>query len=203
MWAIGRKELQYVIKPDANGDQRVVLKGRGFDFGNYRPGFGGAYAMIMDSAREFGDYDSADAAQRALDQDCGRSNEGGILRYSKMSNLSNITAVRARIHRRNDFRNTVMQGPPETSLRGPILADAKYPDVLVARAFSDGDDLELVLYPGSESTSQQIHVDRLRPGTTYMMRNGAEHSFTADSSGSASLDVELHGRTPVHIVPVG
>ncbi|MDO8434079.1 MAG: hypothetical protein Q7S58_16905 [Candidatus Binatus sp.] len=201
MWAIGRKELQYIIKPDPAGAKRVVLKGRGFDFGNYRPGFGGAYAMIMDSAREFGDYDTADAAERALDQDCGRTDERGILRYSKMSNLSNITAVRARIHRRDDFRNTVMQGPPEAALRGPILADAKYPDVLVARAFSDGDDLDLVLYPGAESTAQQIRIERLRPGAKYVMRNGAEHPFAADNSGAASLPIELHGRTPVHIVP--
>ncbi len=39
-----------------DGANRIVLNGRGFDFGNYKGGFGGAYAMIMDFAREFGDY---------------------------------------------------------------------------------------------------------------------------------------------------
>jgi hypothetical protein len=33
------------------------------------------------------------------------------------------------------------------------------------------------------------------------MRNGAEHAFTADNNGAASLSVELNGRTPIHIVP--
>jgi hypothetical protein len=201
MWAIARTELKSIIGPDQTGANRVNLRGRGFDFGNYKPGFGGAYAMIMDSAREFGDYEIADAAQRALDQDCGRTTDGGVLRYSKMSNLSNITAARARIHRRDDYRNTIMQGPPASALRGPIVAGAKYPDVLVARAFSDGDDLELVLYPGAADGVQDIRVERLRPGARYQMRNGTEHSFTADQGGAASLSVELHGRTPVHIVP--
>lgn len=201
MWAIARTELKYIIGADGTGANRVNLRGRGFDFGNYKPGFGGAYAMIMDTAREFGDYEIADAAQRSLDQDCGRTTDGGVLRYSKMSNLSNITAVRARIHRRDDYRNTIMQGPPESALRGPVLAGAKYPEVLVARAFSDGNDLELVLYPGAAPGVQDIRVERLRPGAKYLMRNGTERSFTADQGGATSLSVELHGRTPVHIVP--
>jgi hypothetical protein len=86
-------------------------------------------------------------------------------------------------------------------LRGPILTDAKYPDVLVARAFSNGDDLDLVLYPGANPGRQDIRVERLRPGSKYAMRNGSDHAFAADNSGAASLTVELNGRTPIHIVP--
>jgi Linalool dehydratase/isomerase len=201
MWAIARNELKYIIKPGADGASRAVLDGRGFDFGNYRPGFAGAYASIMDCAREFGDEQTADAAQRALDQDCGRALDGGVLRYSKGSNLSNIMAVRARIHRRDDFRKAVTQGPPESALRGPILAGAKYPDVLVARAFSNGDDLELVLYPGAGQGAQSIRLERLRPGANYVMRNGAEQRFTADSSGAVDLQIDLHDRTRAHITP--
>ncbi len=201
MWAIARSELKYIIRPDAQGRSRMMLPGRGFDFGNYRPGFAGAYASIMDSAREFGDYDTAEAAQRALDQDCGRTDEGGILRYSKGSNLSNIIAVKARIHRRDDFRTAVTQGPVESAMHGPILTGIKYPDVLVGRAFSNGDDLELVLYPGTSHTLQRLRIERLRPGAKYMLRNGADRTFEADNSGAADLSIELTGRTPVHVVP--
>jgi hypothetical protein len=201
MWATARQDLKYIMKPDQTGAQRLSLPGKGFDFGNYKSGFAGAYAMMMDTAREFGDSEVADAALRALDQDCGRANDGGVLRYSKGSNLSNAMAMRARIHRRDDFRRTIAEGPPEASLRGPILTDAKYPDVLVARAFSNGDDLELVLYPGANSGPQNIRIERLRPGSKYAMRNGTEHAFTADNNGAASLSVELNGRTPIHIVP--
>ena len=201
MWAIARSELKYVTKPGADGANRIVLNGRGFDFGNYRSGFTGAYAGIMDVAREFGDYETAEAAQRALDQDCGRNSDGGVLRYSTGSNLSNIIAVRARIHRRDDFRNAVIKGPAESTLRGPILSGIKYPDVLVARAFSNGEDLDLMLAPGTAAGPQQIRIERLRPGARYAMRNGSESTFTADEKGTASLTVELHGRTPVHITP--
>jgi hypothetical protein len=201
MWATARQDLKYIMKPDQSGAQRLSLPGKGFDFGNYKSGFAGAYAMMMDTAREFGDSEIADAALRALDQDCGRADDGGVLRYSKGSNLSNAMAMRARIHRRDDFRRTIAEGPPEASLRGPILTDAKYPDVLVARAFSNGDDLELVLYPGANPGRQDIRVERLRPGSKYAMRNGSEHTFTADNNGAASLSVELNGRTPIHIVP--
>ncbi|HUY27699.1 MAG TPA: hypothetical protein VMV27_09800 [Candidatus Binataceae bacterium] len=201
LWATARQDLKPIIKTDATGAKRLSLPGKGFDFGNYKSGYAGAYAMLMDTAREFGDYEIADAAQRALDQDCGRADDGGVLRYSKGSNLSNAMAMRARIHRRGDFRATIAQGPPEGSLRGPLLADAKYPEVLVARAFSSGDDLDLVLYPGSQPGPQEIRVERLRPGSRYVMRSAPEHAFAADNHGAASLSVELRGRTPIHIVP--
>ena len=201
MWATARQDLKYIIKPDETGAKRLSIPGKGFDFGNYKSGYTGVYATLMDTAREFGDYEIADAALRALDRDCGRADDGGVLRYSKGSNLSNAMAMRARIHRRDDFRRTIAEGPPEASLRGPILADAKYPEVLVARAFSNSDDLELVLYPGAKPGPQEIRVERLRPGAKYAMRHGSEHGFTADINGTASLSVELHGRTPIHIVP--
>jgi len=201
MWATARQDLKYIIKSDESGATRLSIPGKGFDFGNYKSGYAGAYAMLMDAAHEFGDYEIADAALRALDRDCGRADDGGVLRYSKGSNLSNAMAMRARIHRRDDFRRTIAEGPPEASLRGPILTDAKYPDVLVARAFSDGAGLDLVLYPGANPGPQEIRIERLRPGAKYAMRSGSEHAFAADPDGTASLYVELHGRTPVHIVP--
>ena len=201
MWATARQDLKYIIKSDETGAKRLSMPGKGFDFGNYKSGYAGAYAMLMDAAREFGDYEIADAALRALDQDCGRADDGGVLRYSKGSNLSNAMAMRARIHRRDDFRRTIAEGPPEASLRGPILTDAKYPDVLVARAFSDGAGLDLVLYPGAKPSPQDIRIERLRPGAKYAMRSGSEHAFAADPDGTASLSVELQGRTPIHIVP--
>jgi len=44
---------------------------------------------------------------------------------------------------RDGFGQLVTQGPAESTRRGPILTDASYPEVLVARAFSRGEDLEL------------------------------------------------------------
>jgi hypothetical protein len=201
MWAIARHELKGILKTGEDGERTIELPGRGFDFGNYRPGWTGAYASIMDSAREFGDEETAAAAQESLDRRCGRSIEGGVLRYIGGSNLSNILAARARIHRRDDFRIAVTQGPGEAAARGPILAEVGYPDVLVARARSDGEALDLVLYPGKEPGPKTLRFGRLKPGRRYMVRNGKEDGMVADGTGAATLTVDLRGRTPILVLP--
>lgn len=201
MWAIARQELDYIMGKTASGEARLAIPGRGFDFGNYRSGNGGAYASIMGVAREFGDDDLAAAAQRALDEDCGRTDEGGVLRYAKMSNLSNIGAVIGRIRRRGDYRRAVMDGAGEAALRGPVLTGIAYPDVLVARAVSNGEDLDLVLHPGKAGGEQTITVERLKPDTTYLVTGARESVVNADTAGRTTLTVDLRGRTPVSIRP--
>jgi hypothetical protein len=201
MWAIARHDLERTLTKDASGEARLALPGRGFDFGNYRRGWGGTYAAIQAVAREFGDDEIARAAQRSLDRDGGRVDDRGVAHYDRMSNLSNLSAVLGQIRRRGDFRRAVTEGPPASVFEGPLLSEARYPDVLVARAFSHGDDLELVLHPGAEPGKHTIGVERLRPNAKYLTRGAQELAFAADARGSATLDLELHGRTPLHIVP--
>ena len=200
MWAIARNELRHVLK-QADGGARLAMSGRGFDFGNYGRGWGGAYASIMAVAREFGDDELADAAQHSLDLDCGRRDEGGIIRYDQMSNLSNETAVIGRIRRRGDFRAAMVDGPPASVFTGPLLAQASYPEVLVARAFSSGDDLDLVLFNGARPGMQALGLERLRPNTTYRVRGAQAADFTSGPDGVASLSVMVDGRTALHIAP--
>jgi len=203
MWAIARHDLEPLLKKDEQGQLRIFLPGGGFDFGNYRQGWAGVYATFLNAAREFGDAEIADAAQRSLDVGCGRRDDGGILRYAKASNLSNAFAVRGRIARRDDFRNAVTQGPPAAVFKGPILAEAKYPDVLVARARSQGDDLDLVLYPGAQPGPQKVRFERLRPGGTYALTGASENAVRADENGAASIEVDLRGRTAVRVARQG
>ena len=176
---------------------------RKFDFGNYKPGHGMSYSGIASAAREFGDSEIADAALRSLDQDCSPTSEGGVLRYTAMSNLGNAGAVIARVRRLNFWREAFLEGPPKSVFRGPLLTDASYPDVLVAKAFSDGDGLDLVLYPGGGPGVQTIGVGRLTPGRRYEVVGaaGGIDSVTADGDGCASFDVDLKGRTEVVMRP--
>jgi hypothetical protein len=199
MWAVARHDIEPLLAKDDDGKARVTLPGNGFDLGNYRQGWAGAYATILNAAHEFGDEEIAAAAQRSLDRDCGRRDDGGILRYTKASNLSNTFAARARIVRRDDFRNAVTQGPSASVCTGPILAAAKYPDVLVARARSCGDDLELVLSPGAQFGPQKLRIERLRPGAQYALTGANEAVCRADETGAAAIVVDLRGRTPVRI----
>lgn len=201
MWAVARQDIEPLLAKDDEGKARVVLPGNGFDFGNYRQGWAGVYATILNAAHEFGDEEIAAAAQRSLDRESGRRDDGGILRYTQASNLSNTFAARARIVRRDDFRNAVTRGPSTST--GPILAEAKYPDVLVARAHSLGDDLELVLYPGAHAGLQKVRIERLRPNAQYTLTGASEAVCRADETGAASIVVDLRGRTPVRIAVHG
>jgi hypothetical protein len=99
----------------------------------------------------------------------------------------------------------ILDGPPSSALSGPVLTGATYPDVLVAKAFSDGADLNLVLYPGGPPSRQRLRVERLHPGRAYAVVSGEERgSVVADADGRASIDVWLgEGRTEVRLADVG
>jgi hypothetical protein len=202
LWTIAHHDLARAITKDADGEPRLSIPGRGFDFGNYRLGLAYTWAAIAASAQEFGDEEIARAAQRSLEQDGAPTHDRGVTHYQAMSNLGNLAAVTGRLRRRGDFRRVAAEGPPASVLQGPILADAKYPDVLVGHAFSHGDDLELVLHPGASRGAQRIRIERLRPGQAYELRGAEKQRFSADASGAAELSVALHERTALEIVPV-
>ncbi len=208
LWAVGRKELAFCIAENANGEPRLSIPPEALSFmdtidpGNYRPGKMFAYAAVAICGREFGDDDLADAALRSMDEDCGRRVEDGVLSYDEASNLANVWAVESRLMRTGDFRGSFVQGPPPSAFSGPLLERANYPEVLVAKATSNGEDLDLVLYPGRGDGVQQLGLARLVPGREYAVEGpAAAGRVQADASGHAELAVTLAGRTALRIVP--
>jgi hypothetical protein len=208
LWAVGRKELGFCLATDAEGKPRLSLPADVLPFldkidpGHYKPGVLFAYVAVIMCAREFGDDDLAEATLRSMEQDCGRTMENGVLSYRKGSCLANVWGVEARLMRTGDFRNSFVKGPPKSALAGPILVAVTYPDVLVARAFSRGQDLELVLYNGKAPGPQQLGIERLKAGATYRVTGAAVPTLTADAQGRATLSVQLDGRTAVRLDPV-
>jgi hypothetical protein len=85
-------------------------------------------------------------------------------------------------------------------LKGPILSEASYPEVLVAKAISTGNDLQLVLYPGKEAGPQCITVERLVPRREYLVKGINERTFTSDAAGRLTIIENLEGRTSIHVV---
>jgi Linalool dehydratase/isomerase len=203
LWAIARKEIAAAIAPDAHGEARLYFPGRGLDAGNYSTGHTAAFGSILMAAREFGDEEIAQAAQRSLDADCRASLDGGVRRYLGGSNLANISAATGRLMRTGDFRRAFVEGPSEHTLLGPSLTGVHYPDVLVARAFSHGDDLEAVLYPGRAPGRQSITIERLVPGRRYQLTcgPGSSQPVAADAAGRVSIDVPVDGRTALALTP--
>jgi hypothetical protein len=195
LWAIARREIEPAIVNGPDGKARITLPGRGLDAGNYRSGHSASFGSIMLAAQEFGDTEIAEAALRSLDQDCGLDVRGGVRRYVKGSNLANVAAVMGRIMRTGDFRRSFTEGPSASTLAGPILAEAKYPEVLVARAYSNGDGLDLVLYSATGAGPHRLKLARLKPGQVYWVDGATTDDFVASNDGTADLYANIHGRT--------
>ena len=102
----------------------------------------------------------------------------------------------------NTIRDMITKGLPEAWRTGPILAEAVYPDVIVTRAVSDGEALNLVLHPGNGEVEAKLGLARLRPQARYRVQSSG-YEFAASPDGKAELLVPLRERTQLDIVPVG
>ncbi|MDF3842977.1 hypothetical protein P3W55_14795 [Pseudomonas citronellolis] len=196
-WALARQA--YVVE---SGD-KIEITGleRGVDFGRYRKSPVGHLHQLLGSASEMGDMRVVQEIMRLLQELGSPSREGGVLKYD-CSSTTGTDLVRGHILRKGDWRRTVTEGPESSALHGPILTEAAYPQVLVARAFTRGDDLHLVLYPGAGEGQQEIGIERLKPLATYRLeRADGSMQVRADSQGRLSLRVELHGRSELRLLP--
>ena len=197
-WAASREEC---VSFGADGE--ITLAAEAYDridTGNYKKSEAGLYAQFLMLSREQGDQEVADAILRKLDKDFGRVERDGVVSYAKASNVNNATIIMGRLLRRFDMRKLILEGPPPGALTGPVLAEVSYPDVLVAKAFSDGERLELVLSAGGADGRQTLRLERLHPGQSYTLAPGGQ-MFTADAQGGAAIEVLIEGRTEVTISP--
>lgn len=200
-WAMIRTE--FISHGDRGNLQVLGLKGADkMDPGNYRAGQGSLRAFIAATAAEFGDETLRLGALEQLDKvyfPVEATKTGGL--YNKgLSATSQVIALMARLVKTRDLANATLHGPPETALRGPVLGKAPFPDVLVAKAYSDdGERLELVLYNGRGAGSFEIWFGRLAPRQTYTLSTGG--SVIADAAGTASVRVIVSGRTQIMLTP--
>ena len=202
LWAIARREIAPAVHPDSNGKPRITLPGKGLDTGAYKSGHTLSYAAILLGAQEFGDDALAEAAQNSLDSDCGREVVDGVRRYTGGSNLSNAYAVKGQLMRTGDFRRSFVEGPSAQSLAGPVISEAAYPQVLVAKAISDGADLRAVFYPGVADGVQTIGFAQLIPNRRCRVRGAVNAEILASAEGIAAISVDLCGRSELSISPI-
>ena len=172
-----------------------------FDTGNYGKNPGFILAGIALAAREHGDDAMAEAALRKADQILKRTEDPAVYAFEGISTAANLNLAAARWSRKNDWQDLINVGPDRRALDGPILADCKYPRVLVARAVSDGVGLDLVLYNGEEPGTESITLERLMPDTRYLVSGASPSEFDSGSAGVASLQVRLDGRIEVTVRP--
>ncbi|HJR90246.1 MAG TPA: hypothetical protein VJ782_08845 [Aeromicrobium sp.] len=198
-WWIIRETL--ARRPDGSAVLPRSLANR-VDPGNYRLGTEvyGMAATLM-AAREMGDEEWAEAAVQSLERHAESSPTTGARRYAGGSALANLWANLGRFGRHSAVRDLLVFGPPEAWRRGPVLAEADYPDVLVARAVTDGSRLDLVLRPGNGPVRARLGLGGLVPDRTYDLRGAVEPTVVASSDGTAKFHVELGGRHEIAVSP--
>lgn len=200
-WAMIRSEF---IKHDAKGQLEVRdLKGADkMDPGNYRAGEGPLRAFIAASAAEFGDEKIRQEALEQLDNVYFpvETTKTGSLYNKGLSATTQVIALMARLVKQRDLANATLHGPSDEALSGPLLEDAPFPEVLVAKAYSvDGKKLDLVLYNGKEAGVFRLGFERLVPGKQYSLSTG--DSITANRAGKASIELKISGRTQIVLEP--
>lgn len=202
MWAIFRTE-SVRFDPVTGGLELVGLVGADkLDAGNYKTNEYNIFGILSFVAGEFGDEDVRKAAIKILNEKIGfETMPTGSMRLKGVSNSSNSCMVRGQLLRNSDWKNLIAKGPSNTTLAGPILTQAPYPGVLVAKARSHtSKDLDLVFYPSKDPGIFGISVSRLIPGKSYSFDNNGKRAVVAGSDGSAKIDVFVEGRTQVHLV---
>ncbi|MET0988274.1 MAG: hypothetical protein ABW034_22975 [Steroidobacteraceae bacterium] len=201
VWATLRQEY---VSFDERGEITIATKSYDrMDMGNYQKSECGPYTQFLVLAREQGDDQVAEAILRKFERDFGRLERDGSISYTQVSTYNMGHMIFGRIGRTGDIRAMVLDGPPPAAMKGPLLAEVRYPDVLVAKAFSSGADLQLVLYPGAAASRQRLQIERLEAGREYRMESGTDSkTFRADANGKAAIEIDLAGRTEVHIQPL-
>ena len=200
-WEILRREMLTV---GSDGSLDVKFRGwDGIDTGNYKRSNIGALLWLRAAAVELGDLEIANAITPIMDAQGEPVIEHGVRRYAAASAQANLGLLLASTGRPHAHYDRVNRGIPAAWATGPILADATYPDVLVARAVTDGTALDLVLRPGATKARQRLQIRRLRPNAAYAVSGAVDRTLTANPGGSAFIDVDLTDRTHIAVTPIG
>lgn len=178
---------------------RNLVGADNLDPGNYKGGQGSVRAIFAAAAAEFGEDKLRKDLLKQLDEEFFpvRETPSGALINTGLSTLWRGASLRGRMSGYQDWTRMLQKGPPSNVLRGPILEEVPFPQVLVAKAYShDGDSMELVVYNGKEAGTFRFSFTRLQPGAAYHL-NGK--SATASKDGSASWDIHVDGRTAMKL----
>jgi hypothetical protein len=199
LWEILRREDAELVDgefspPRANASDRR-------DIGNLQPSMANFWSWLYADAREFGDPDIAAAALRAAEDQLDPQYRAGARAYARASVHSNAVFALGRFIDKHGYTDAVRAPLPGEWRDGPLLADAPYPQCLVAHAATDGHDLRLALRPGAGGGRIELSLARLRPGREYRITGAIVDSITATGDGTATMNVDLNERTEVRLHP--
>ena len=167
----------------------------------YIPSAVGDWTGIIGGARAVGNETVAEAATRSMWRDCAT---GG--RFPDRPLAAGVQSIAVLLWplwgRPLSLGQIAIRGyePP----RGPLLAHAPWPKVIVTKARSqDGESLDLVIEPyrGEVGEPCELRFDALRPGTRYrLLGSEVDLSFTSDDGGCGAVTLSVSGRLDLRLV---
>jgi hypothetical protein len=197
-----------VLRHERMGPDGRVVGGRGrgrydaVDPGNRSKGITFFLATMAMIAREMGDDEVVAAITAQAEAGAPVAEERGARWFRESSNFANGYWTFALLGRKQGFFDLVRTGCPPAWRQGPVLAGADYPDVLVARAVTDGTALDLVLRPGRGGGRRALRIEQLAPGRDYALTGAVAGNATAGADGVAVVEVDLDDRRAVRVAPV-
>ncbi len=200
-WEIARLDFIKV----ADGKLDLVTRGwDAIDTGNYKRSMITTYAQVGAAAGEMGDREVLELLRQRVRDEYPGSLEDGVRLHPGTSNFAFASLLGLFAQGPGVRRSLHVRGTPAETLRGPMLMNAPYPDVLVLRAVNDGGVLAGTLRPGRDAAaggSYTLELGQLRPGGSYRCEGLRDSSVTADAQGRATVQVQLAGRQDFRVIP--
>ncbi|RZL01708.1 MAG: hypothetical protein EOP36_10415 [Rubrivivax sp.] len=207
------------LAPDLARRQWLLLRRRLFDHGgrfrrrafwpidtgNYGFSRASAYTATALAAAELGDEAVAAHCLDALEDECPSVLKDGVIHRAQASVWAHGVELMALAGGRDGFRRLIAAPLARPGGEGPRLEGLRYPDVLVASAHADAPagSLQAVLYPGLGDGVHRLTVSGLQAHALYRVEGASVAEVRADGHGSLGLEVPLHGRTCLSVVPQG
>lgn len=168
------------------------------DVGNYGFSRAAGYAATSAAAVELGDQHIAAECLARLEDECRSRSDRGVIHREKSSLWAHSCELLARCGRTNGLRDLV---EASTACAGPRLVAAPYPAVLIAKARSNGQSMELVLHPGDGACSVTLAFGGLLPDRAYSTGQPSLPTLKSDAEGRAVLQIALAERTVLSLEP--
>jgi Linalool dehydratase/isomerase len=159
------------------------------------------WTRLVGAARGVGREDVAQAALRGMERSCGTGQQWPARPLRAGVQTMGIHLF-VRWATPNGTAQLSVGGYQPT--RGPILAGATWPEVLVTKARSDDEvSLDLIVEPGRDAAvSTTLHFEALRPGQPYrLVGEHVDLPAEADGNGRASISLDLDTRHRLRLEP--
>ncbi len=169
------------------------------DVGNYGFSRASSLAASAAAAAEMGDGEGLAALLAMLDRECPPVMLHGIAHRPRASLWAHAVELMARCGGKDGLRSLI---ETPAMVKGPHVAEAPYPSVLVTRAVARGAALDLVLRAGVAPGPVTLRLAGLDPGRSYATTGDIAAAVRAGADGEATVDLILADRLSLTIHPV-